>query len=446
MSPFLSGIAIIGGPVPLVIDALAVVALLVLSVRRSPAGRRWRWLATVAAALVIGAGLGLVLCWLIGDVADAFAVTLTFVSRAWVSLAFAGIALAVVNLVHSRWRRRVGALGGILVFVLAGALGVNADFGQYTTLGSLTDSAAFRSLPLQLLTVQRAGAGSTVADPSLWKTWSAPVGMPKRGIVGSVTIPSTVSHFAARDALVYLPPAARVAHPPALPVLVMLSGQPGSPENVFLAGHLDSIMDGIAAKHGGLAPIVVVPDQLTAPDVNPMCVDSALGNSASYLTVDVPNWIRANLTVQADRTKWAIGGFSQGGTCSIQLGAAHPQLFGSLIDISGEVQPKIGSDEVTIARGFGGDQAAWQAAKPLSILAAGTPYADELAVFGVGGDDAKYLPGVELIEAAAQAAGMSTSLFESPGTAHDWKTVQYALEHGLPPVLVRMGLERPVSG
>ena len=111
-------------------------------------------------------------------------------------------------------------------------------------------------------------------------------------------------------------------NPPALPVLVMLSGQPGSPENLFLAGHIDAELDAYARQHDGLAPIIVAPDQLSAPDVNPMCVDSAIGNSATYLTVDVPAWIRANLHVDDGPGGWGIGGFSQGAAAVAVLSAS----------------------------------------------------------------------------------------------------------------------------
>ena len=53
-----------------------------------------------------------------------------------------------------------------------------------------------------------------------------------------------------------------------------------------------------------------------------MCVDGPLGYSATYLTVDVPGVDPiAHLHGQAARRAWAIGGFSQGGTCSLQLAA-----------------------------------------------------------------------------------------------------------------------------
>ena len=447
MDAFLSDIRVIGGPIPIVVVVLAVLAAAGLIIRRAPRGRpRRRWAATVLIALAVGATLGLLACWVVGDLMNAFDVQLSPTSRAWIAVAFAGMALAIANLRAVRVRRRAGAVASIVLFALLGGLGVNADFGQYTTVGSILGTSTIAPLPAADLALQRAGAGTdSASEHELWKTWAAPAGIPARGTVGSVTIPASVSHFAARDALVYLPPAALVPHPPALPVLVMMSGQPGSPEDVFLAGHLDKIMDAMAAEHDGLAPIVVVPDQLSAPTVNPMCVDSASGNSATYLTVDVPAWIRANLDVQSAVTGWGVGGFSQGGTCAIQLGAGHPEIFGSIMDVSGELEPKAGSPEQTIARGFGGNPAAYDQAKPLAILTRQSPYSDTVAIFAVGSLDSKYMPRIATIAAAAQAAGMQSTVLTSPGTAHDWSTVRYAFEHGMPAVYAQMGLSRAAS-
>ena len=203
---------------------------------------------------------------------------------------------------------------------------------------------------------------------------------------------------------------------------------------------LETILDSFAAAHSGQAPIVVVPDQLGAPTKNPMCVDSPLGHSATYLTVDVPAWIRANLPVGANPVDWTIAGFSQGGTCSIQLGAAHPELFGNILDISGELVPQNGSTQQSITAGFGGDAAAYAAAAPTAILAARAPYADLLALFAVGADDSRYLPWTQELAAAARSAGATTQVFVSPGTAHDWHTVQYACTQALPLIAARGGV------
>jgi enterochelin esterase-like enzyme len=220
----------------------------------------------------------------------------------------------------------------------------------------------------------------------------------------------------------------------------MLSGQPGSPDDVFSSGRLAGIFDAYAASHNGYAPIVVVPDQLGSPENNPMCVDSPLGNAATYLTVDVPVWIRTHLNVTAAPEGWALAGFSQGATCTMQLGPAHPQLFSTLFAISPELVPQQGSLTQTVAAGFGGSMTAYLAATPAAILAAHAPYTGLRAILAVGGDDARYLPWAKTLTADAAAAGVKTELLISPGTSHDWHTVIGAWTTALPQIAVDLGL------
>ena len=420
------------GPLPVIVFCLSAVALLVLGTRRPVR----RWLPTQLLGALVGAAVGLVLAWLVSDVWNSFGVALTPITRLWFALGVGGIGFAIAGLWRARvWRVVVGG-ASVLLFAFAGAIGVNVDVAEFPTLGSAlgVDTIHKLALPLSKPTPMI----NTVE--SLAQSWHAPADLPKAGTLGSVTIPATVSHFAARSALVYLPPAALVNNPPRLPVLEMLSGQPGQPSNLITSGALANILDQFASAHAGLAPIVVIPDQLGAPQLNPMCLDSPLGNSATYLTVDVPTWINQHLHVLSGRAAWAIGGFSQGGTCAIQLGAKYRALYGSIFDIAGQLAPFRGSVASTIATGFGGSAAAYAAAVPTALLAAGAPYADTLGVFFVGQNDARYGAVSVVISNAARAAGMTVHFEQSPGTAHDWHTVQYALRQGIPLLAIHWGL------
>jgi enterochelin esterase-like enzyme len=219
----------------------------------------------------------------------------------------------------------------------------------------------------------------------------------------------------------------------------MLSGQPGSPQDAFTAGHFALLLDRWAAAHAGIAPILVVPDQLGARSRNPMCVDSPLGNSATYLTVDVPAWIRSHFSVQPGPEAWTFAGYSQGGTCSAQLGGAHPELYGTILDIAGEEAPHAGSIPHTIASAFGGSAAAYAAAAPAAVLAAHAPYRSLLMILAAGSDDTRYLPVERRLAKQAAAAGAAVRLVVSPGTSHDWYTVRYAFRRALPLIVARAG-------
>ena len=291
--------------------------------------------------------------------------------------------------------------------------------------------------------------GSTPAPASvdLARTWTAPADLPTQGRLLRVTIPATRSHFVARQALLYLPPAALTADPPALPVDVLLSGQSrgAGPEDVQTGGAIEQTMDALATVDRGLAPIVVVPDQLGPRSANPMCVDGALGNSRTYLTEDVPAWVTSHLRVQTAASAWTIGGFSQGGTCAIQLGAGDPSRFGNLIDVSGEDGPTLGSERKTIDEGFGGNRAAWAAAQPAALLRAGAPFRGSNAFFAAGALDTTYGPVMPVMAGRARAAGMHVATWVVPGGRHSWVTARAALAAGLDWLQPRVGLGAPAA-
>ncbi|MEA9984973.1 MULTISPECIES: alpha/beta hydrolase [Subtercola] len=426
---------IITGPLVIIVYAVALVlALFFLAQKPGPRWRRRTY--TIVAVVVVlgGAGLGWLMTWVFDVWLDVFGVGLSANTIAWVAAGFAGLALAVVSFFRSRWWRRIAGVVGIVVFAATTALSVNIDIGEYPTLGSVFGQSPVDPHPLPSLS-------PTVALSSpLIESWVPPANMPLAGEVSTVSIPGRVSHFAARDAVIYLPPAALTAHPPVLPVVVTLSGQPGSPSDPLVSGHLTETLNAYAAVHHGLAPIVVSPDQLSQSDYNPMCVDGPLGNSSTYLTVDVVAWVTAHLPVSTDPAQWGIAGFSQGGTCAIQLGAAHPELFRSILDVSGELKPAIGDDATTIATGFGGDAKAYSNALPLTILKKHTPYASTFAVFAAGENDAIFKPFAEQMTAAAREAGMTALYLEAPGSAHDYTTASYAFAHGFDLLSARWGL------
>lgn len=378
---------------------------------------------------LVGLGVGFGTSWLLGDQLNLFGISLTPTTRWWTAAAFAGVFFAVASLWKASWWRRTIAIIAIPLVVIVGAAGVNQDFGEFRTVRDALGISPYRELDASTLSPVTT---ATVAS------WEKPADLPKSGEIRWVDIPATSSHFAARHALVYLPPAALVSSPPKLPVIEMMSGQPGQPSDLFQSGQIDTVLNEYAAAHNGIAPIVVIPDQLGAADHNPMCVDGPLGNVATYMTVDVPNWITKNLPVSTDRKAWFIAGFSEGGTCAMQFGAGFPDLFGGILDISGEVVPTIGP--TTVEKGFKGDAAAYAAAAPIAIMKAKGPYADTDAIFGVGQDDQRYGPRIREMHDAADAAGMRTTMIVSPGTAHDWHTVHRVFSEALPLMAVRMGL------
>jgi enterochelin esterase-like enzyme len=414
------------------VGVLALVAAVVLLVRRPTR----RWLITAAIAVVGGGALGYFLAWLVVNRWNLLDAAMTTQQLLWVGLAVAGVALAVVNLWRSRWWRKIVAIITIPLSVLAGGAFINASIGYYTTVSDALGMAQFHSGSLDFQHGDPTGAKVPVVD---MKTWRAPAKMPKAGKIVSVAIPGTVSHFKARDAVVYLPPAARVENPPALPVVITLSGQPGQPSDWFTSGRIGATMNVYAAAHHGIAPIVVDADQLGNPEQNPMCVNSSMGNSATYITTDVVNWVTSHLHVATDRNAWSVFGFSQGATCATQFITGYSQKFGSSLSSESQIGP-IGFPAQEKAAFGGSTTAAQAAAQPIAIMQKHGSYKDTLAVFGVGQTDTKYLAWAQELHTAAQNAGIDAKLYVSPGTGHDWHTVQYVVQKAMPLITRHMGI------
>jgi enterochelin esterase-like enzyme len=433
---WLLSIRIVDGPFLWGTYALAIVVFIALLARRPTR----RWVATAAIALASGILLALLTTFVVQDLLNVFNSPMTLTARAWIAAAGASVTLAIANLWRSRWWRKLVALVGIALFAFAATLGVSADFGVLKNLGDLLDISIEQPLDVAALAPH-----STNPPGPLAASWVPPAGMPASSIHRSVRIPASDPSFAPRDAVVYLPPAAQLADAPALPVVVFLSGQPGAPDVADIGASLDRF----AADNDGLAPIVVAVDHLGGSSSNnPLCVDGYQGDAQTYVNTDVPAFIARTFNVLPDRVYWTLAGFSNGGECAIKSVAQFPSVWGNAIDISGELEPDLGTDADTLTEGFGGSQVDYDEAKPLTVLERGAAdpvdsalYADTVAIFADGSDDEPYLTASRTLAAAAGAAGMQSHLFVSPGTGHDSATIEYGFDRAFAVLYPRWGLE-----
>lgn len=457
--------SLVTGALPVVALVLGAAALAGLAWGR---GRRW-WTRRLPLLVVLAAGTAGVATWMVNRVWRPFPDGLPAAALWWIGVPVLALGLAVVRPARrapsaaahpgrSVWwstgfaTRRVGfrrvaqhaaALAAALVVVLATAVQVNVVFGSYPTLAS----ALGVTPPNQVVFTDVAGPADPVAavgraeGRALDRSWTAPPGMPPGGVISEVAIPAPVSGFPARRGWVYLPPAYVVAPRALLPVLVLVSGQPGTPRDWLDGGRLAEVMDRFARAHHGLAPVVVMPDHLGRSLANPLCLDSRLGRVETYLSVDVPGWIRSRLHVDPDPRAWAITGFSQGGTCALQMAVRAPTVYPTFVDISGQVAPTLGDPARTAAAAFGGDQSALARVDPLTVLAR-TRYPHTAAMIVAGSGDSLYRPQQQSVLAALRAAGVNASWLELPG-GHSWQVWGPGLEQSLPWLADHLGLTAP---
>ena len=427
-------IDVVTGPAPLIVWALTGACAVALLIRRS----HRRWVVKSVVGVVLGIVLGLVVVLLV-NITDAFGVTMPSGTTRWMCILFAAVGLAVASLTSPPKRRKALSLGLVILSVVSATLGVNAAFGINRTVGAAFGVSTQK--PIEGLTTPQ--PSSSVTGP-LYKSWNPPADMPATGKTGLLTGASAIASsagFTPREASIYLPPAAQVENAPALPLVVMMMGQPGNPQPDFIAAALDEL----AAKNRGLAPIVIIADQLGDPDSDPVCADSAkYGGVDTYFNKDIVAYAKKTLNIMQDPRYWTIAGYSNGGACAFTWASKHPEIWGNIVDISGNEWPGDENEQAAIADGYGGDASAYEAAKPAAWLAKNAGrFANHVAVFTAGENDPEYVDFAAKNSALAEAAGFSTTNYVVPGADH----VVTALRGGLPfafgVLYPRLGLAPP---
>lgn len=335
--------------------------------------------------------------------------------------------VAVAGVVRARRRRvprAVLALLSAAALIASAGVGVNAYFGYLRTLGEALGGA-----PPGETTLARAHARASARNG--------------HSTVVSLTIPGTRSGFAARPAEVYLPPAWSTPRQAPLPVVLLLHGTPGDPSDWVEGGRAQATADAWAARHGGVAPVLVMPDINGTLTGDTECVDSPLGNVETYLTVDVPAAVVKNLQTQPPGPTWAVAGLSEGGSCATMLALRHPDLFGTFGNFSGLAGPRVGetNDDTadTVDRLFGGSAQAFAAHEPADLLAS-TRFPRTGGWFQVGAHDAEPLAATRHLAPLAGAAGVATCVVVVPGGEHTFDVWSAALRQSLPWLAQRAGL------
>ncbi|MBF4636018.1 esterase [Agreia pratensis] len=434
-------INIVDGPLPLVIWAITVAGVVLLLIRRP--SRRWLFLAV--GSMLTGAALGLAV-EIIVDATGVVGVPLPSPTAPWLAALCAAIGLACMNIVRSSRRRKVAAVALIVFSVLSAGLGINAGFGINRTIGSAFGVSTGAAIEGLTRPKQVGPAPVPVVTAPLYESWNPPADMPTTGKTGLLTGADAIASstaFVPREASIYLPPAAQVANPPALPLVVMMMGQPGNPQPDFIAAALDEV----AAKNKGLAPIVIIADQLGDPNTDPVCADSArYGGVDTYFNKDIVAYAKSALHIVQDPRYWTIAGYSNGGACAFTWASKYPEIWGNVVDISGNEWPGDENETAAIADGYGGDADAFAAAKPAAWLEKNAgKFTTHVAIFTAGENDPEYTQFAVNNAALAEAAGFTTKNYVVPGADHVVTALRGGLPHAFTELYPRLGLAAPPS-
>jgi S-formylglutathione hydrolase FrmB len=422
---WIADIRLTDGPVYWSAWVLGAAAAVYLVWRPQAVGRR-RWYLGVAAALAVAAGLVLLVHWILIYLTSVFPDDLPSLVLAWVYAGVTALLVVLLRLRADSWRRRTLDILALLTVVLLAAVQINAYFGLNRTVADLTGTALTRIPPLEQ-ELQRQPGHSALPRAG----WTPAGELPPDGVIRAVSIPGTTSGLQTRTSYVYLPPAYFAANRPSLPVLVLVPGQPGGPADWLSGGALLPRMAGFANRHGGVAPVVVVVDPNGSQSANTLCMDSDLARADTYLAVDVPHWISATLDVDTDARQWAVGGFSFGATCAVQLVTRHPDVYTGFLAFASEREPALAKErQKTVDAAFHGDTAAFDAQLPLTLLKE-RRYEGKVAYFAAGATDPEFVANLQTLATAARGAGFTVESDVVQRTGHSWDMLTPGMDNGL---------------
>lgn len=443
MPAFLRSLPLTGDPATVVFAVVAVVSLVVLVISL-PGHRRGR---TFLACIGVTAVLTAIVLWLVVTVLDVPLAEIPLeavVAGALlvVTLLTGGAALlsgfgSLHSLIRRSWLIIPVALCATVSLLL-----VNSAFKLYPDVGSLDPPVAYTALRADNLPAAGGEAGSvTVGD------WKPPVPerqLPRYGSLVSLDVPAPSSGFRTRSAEVYLPPAWFATPRPRLPVLVLMSGIPGSPSQWYEEGHAADLAQSYQASHHGLAPIIASIDATGSTWDNPVCTDSPKGRARTFVADDVPAWLISRLDADPDQSHWTLGGLSYGGTCALQTVLNAPDSYGAFLDFSGERTPvdAQGDHGSTVKDFFGGSEDAFRAVNPEDLLTAHASdrhYAHLRGWFVAGSRDHKAIDDLRVLGDLAQRAGIDTTVKKVRGS-HDFEAWRSALRETFPAVVDQGGL------
>jgi hypothetical protein len=208
-------------------------------------------------------------------------------------LAGMSIALAAAACRRRQW---VALTAAAIVFgTAAGADAVNAYYGYLPQLADVAGVTDWQVIPARdVLT-----AASVSPD-------TLPVGVRRDGGVVALPVTGRRSGFGRHDVLVYLPPAYFTAPQLRFPVVYLLHGSPGRPQDWLRAGRLPHLVD--SGQAGQF--IFVMPPMSRGWLDDSECVNGRREQVDTWLVEDVVPRMDEILRTVADRSHRALAGMS----------------------------------------------------------------------------------------------------------------------------------------
>jgi len=284
---------------------------------------------------------------------------------------FGGLTWTTIFARHTALRVLAACLA-FLPAMLFGVLAVNRYYGYYQTWGAVMAdmtnqgvSAASRVPDITLASGSRSGT----LDGSQTQLRLAQ----QQGYTLRLMLTGPRSHIT-RVVYVYLPPQYFQPRYRAyrFPVLELIHGQPGKPEDWISVVGVTGTFDHLLAERLAQPAVVVMPDANGGTRISLQCLNQVGGpQDLTYLAVDLPTKIAHILRVQRPGLAWGVAGYSEGGFCAANMALRYPHRYGFAAALSGYFKPFDNqlAEPARLVSPFGGDRRLQEENTPLEEIA-----------------------------------------------------------------------------
>jgi len=221
--------------------------------------------------------------------------------------------------------RAIVVVAGSLAALLAVADGVNTHYGYLPQVADVVGAVDWPTVPLQ-----DAVHASPVPTPPVSRA------ILRAGGIVNLPVDGVVSGFGRHDVLIDLPPQYFTEPTARFPVVYLLHGSPGRPEDWLRAARLLQTGRAIDAVR---PMIFVMPPMSRGWLDDSECVNSRRERIETWLVADVLPTVDRLLRTTAKREDRAVVGMSAGGYCALNLAIRDSALFGAAFDMSGYTGP-----------------------------------------------------------------------------------------------------------
>lgn len=314
--------------------------------------------------------------------------------------------------------------------VLLAALMINNSFQLYTSWddlfgnnGSVGQIQAGNPVVTATTGAESAGRGANRALPN------ARLFQPDAKLPGEYDVVITgPASGVTGDVVVWLPPeyTEKAYSRTEFPVILLLSGYPGSPGSWFHSLAAASILAQRVQEHAARPAILVGATINVDPPHNPDCSNIPGGPQvATWLTRDVPSLIETSFRTATDRSGWGLMGYSEGGLCASKLALQYPGEFAAAVSMSGDDHPD-GDLLKPGTAGYDANSPLWllqhRPPVPVSLLLTGTLQDGSTAAEAAAMSSAARAPTV-VSQLIAERGGHNTGVWKTAEpAAFDWLT------------------------